>query len=74
MVKQVFKNIDDVLRMDAGCCSELDFRSWRWERHNSEADSGAAMKKSKAIPLDECCIVEYGTRVVQKRDGGCGDE
>lgn len=28
------------------------------------------MKAGKTIPLDEICNVEYGTRVVQKRDGG----
>jgi type I restriction enzyme S subunit len=28
------------------------------------------MKKGKTIQLDEVCNVEYGTRVVQKRDGG----
>lgn len=30
------------------------------------------MKKGNAIPLEEACNVEYGTRVVQKRDGGKG--
>ena len=30
------------------------------------------MTKEKTIPLDEACNVEYGTRVVQKRDGGEG--
>ncbi len=30
------------------------------------------MKKGKIIPLEEACNVEYGTRVVQKRDGGKG--
>ena len=28
------------------------------------------MKKGKITPLEEACNVEYGTRVVQKRDGG----
>ena len=30
------------------------------------------MKKGKAIQLNEACNVEYGTRVVRKRDGGVG--
>ncbi len=30
------------------------------------------MKKGKTNPLEEVCNVEYGTRVVQKRDGGKG--
>ncbi len=30
------------------------------------------MKKGKTIPLEEVCNVEYGTRVVHKRDGGKG--
>jgi type I restriction enzyme S subunit len=30
------------------------------------------MKGGKIIPLEEACNVEYGTRVVQKRDGGSG--
>ena len=30
------------------------------------------MKKGKTIPLEDVCNVEYGTRVVQKRDGGKG--
>lgn len=30
------------------------------------------MKIEKVIPLEEVCHVEYGTRVVQKRDGGKG--
>ena len=30
------------------------------------------MKKWNPIPLEEVCNVEYGTRVVQKRDGGKG--
>jgi len=28
------------------------------------------MKKGQTVPLDEACNVEYGTRVVQRRDGG----
>jgi type I restriction enzyme S subunit len=28
------------------------------------------MIDGKAVPLNEVCVVEYGTRVVQKRDGG----
>jgi type I restriction enzyme S subunit len=30
------------------------------------------MKKGKTVSLEEACNVEYGTRVVQKRDGGKG--
>jgi type I restriction enzyme S subunit len=30
------------------------------------------MKNGKTMPLEEVCNVEYGTRVVQKRDGGKG--
>ncbi len=30
------------------------------------------MKKGESKPLEEVCNVEYGTRVVQKRDGGKG--
>jgi len=30
------------------------------------------MREGNIIPLEEACIVEYGTRVVHKRDGGSG--
>ena len=49
-----------------------NLREGRGVRGDFGKDQGVGMKKGESKPLEEVCNVEYGTRVVQKRDGGKG--
>ena len=59
MFQHVFKNMDDILRKDAGCSSELDYAeqsSWilflKWlDDYQKEKDQSSALKGEKSEPI-----------------------